>query len=111
MLRALEPLHPKLRNAPADLPFIFDERTLKNGLNFTFDTDLGDVDLLGEVGGVGFYKAVVSESTEKEIFGSLCRVLNLDALIRAKKFAGRKKDEAMILELEAIQEMQKKQSK
>lgn len=111
LVMALSPLHPKLRNAPSDLPFIFDERTLKNGLNFTFETGLGDIDLLGEVGGIGFYQAVASVSSEKEVFGITCRLLNLEALIKSKKFAGRKKDEMMILELEAIQELLEKKRK
>jgi hypothetical protein len=109
IIQALTPLHPKLRNAPEDLPFIFDERSLKNGLNFTFKTDLGDLDLLGEVGGIGFYPKVFSQSTEKEVFGLKCRVLNLDALILSKKFAGRKKDEPVIYELEAIKELQERE--
>ncbi len=110
LVEALELLHPKLRNAPADLPFVFDERTLKNGLNFTFDTDLGDLDLLGEVGGIGYYKEVLLRSTELTVFGLTCRVLTIDAIIESKKFAGRKKDEAMILELEAIRELQQQRT-
>lgn len=53
LVRALAPTHPRLRGAPPDLPFIFDERTLKTGLNFTLVTDVGEIDLLGEVTGVG----------------------------------------------------------
>lgn len=37
-----------------------------------------------------------------------CRVLGLDALILSKKFAGRKKDETVIHELEAIKELQER---
>jgi integrase len=35
------------------LPFRFDEENLKRGLSFTLSTELGDLDLLGEVTGIG----------------------------------------------------------
>ena len=53
LAQALVPYHPRLRGAPTDLPFCFDEETLKGGLNFTLTTDVGDIDLMGEVAGVG----------------------------------------------------------
>jgi len=40
---ALLPYHPRLRGAPEGLPFMFDEETIRRGLNFTLSTDLGDV--------------------------------------------------------------------
>ncbi|MBI3195718.1 MAG: hypothetical protein HYZ34_14815 [Ignavibacteriae bacterium] len=101
----LLPLNPKLRNAPEDLPFTLDAPTLKAGLNFTLETTLGKIDLLGEVGGVGFYKEVKTHSKEIRVDNFSVWVLNLDALIKSKKFAGRKKDEPVIVELEAIKEM------
>jgi hypothetical protein len=50
---ALRPYSPYLRGAPPGLPFSWDERTLKNGLNFTRDTSLGWIDVLGEIVGGG----------------------------------------------------------
>lgn len=111
LVDALRPLQPILRGAPADVPFIFDERTIKSGLNFTFDTSLGELDIHGEVQGIGFYEALAAESSEEKVFGVKCRVLNIEALIKSKRFAGRKKDEPVILELEAIQEMLERQEK
>jgi len=49
LCRALQPFHPRLRGAPKDLPFRLDAKTIAAGLNFTLVTDLGDIDLLGEV--------------------------------------------------------------
>src|SRR4051812_42141544 len=46
---ALRPHEPYLRGAPPGLPFLWDARTLKSGLNFTLRTKLGDIDLLGEI--------------------------------------------------------------
>lgn len=55
LVDALKPHSPYLRGAPPGLPFTFDERTVRNGLNFTLTTSLGDLDLLGEVAGGGTY--------------------------------------------------------
>ena len=108
LTRALQPLSPTLRGAPKDLTFRVDEATLKAGLNFTFETKLGDIDILGEVGGVGFFTDVKRESSEVKMYGLKINILNIAAMIKSKKFAGRKKDEEMILQLEAIEEMLKK---
>src|SRR6185312_3004148 len=62
LAKALQSVHARLRNAPEGLPFILDAETLKRGLNFTFATDIGDLDLLGEVRGVGQYEAVLAGS-------------------------------------------------
>lgn len=103
-LRALQPLHPRLRGAPEDLPFRFDEETLKRGLNFTLTTDFGDIDLLGEVAGIGTYAAVCAASMPVELFGRTFAVLTLDALIASKRAAGRPKDLQVLPELEALRE-------
>ena len=44
---ALAPTHPYLRGAPPGPPFTWDERTLRNALNFTLQTSAGALDLLG----------------------------------------------------------------
>src|SRR5205807_804268 len=59
LVAALAPLHPYLRGAPPGLSFRFDIATVEAGLNFTLVTDLGDVDLLGEIAGIGNYEQVV----------------------------------------------------
>jgi hypothetical protein len=99
---ALEPLEPYLRGAPPGLPFRLDPATLKRGLNFTLTTSRGDLDLLGEVTGGGRYEDLVRESVELRVFGFGCRFLDLGALIRTKRSAGRPKDLEAIAELEAL---------
>ena len=49
---ALAPFHPRPRGFPDELPFVWDERTLRNGTVFTLRTDLGEIDLLAEVAGL-----------------------------------------------------------
>jgi len=95
---------PYPRGAPEGLPFRWDSETLARGLNFTLKTDLGDVDLLGEVTGGGGYEALLPHSQPVEIDGYTCRVITLPKLIAVKKAAGRSKDFEAIAELEALLE-------
>lgn len=104
LTRALSPFNPHLRGVPPGLPFRFDEETLRRGLNFTLTTDLGDIDLLGEIAGIGGYAEVLASSLPVELFGCLFKVLTLDALIASKKAAGRLKDLQVLPELEALRE-------
>jgi hypothetical protein len=99
---ALQSVRAKLRNAPPDLPFLLDAETLRHGLNFTFSTDIGSLDLLGEVRGVGFYNDVVVEAVSYELFGYPFPVIEINKLISAKRAAGRPKDMVAVAELEAL---------
>jgi len=105
IVSALSPFKPRLRGFPTDLPFVWDERTLQNGTNFTLKTKIGDIDLLGEVAGVGDYEAVKKESILTRLYGCDVRVLNLEGLINAKRAAGRVKDLLVLPELEALREV------
>lgn len=102
---ALAPLHPYMRGAPPDLPFRFDAPTILAGLNFTLTTSAGDIDVLGEVAGVGPYERCLALSDEKELYGFNVRVLSVDGLIAAKRAAGRVKDRLHLLELEELKKM------
>ena len=101
---AISPLHPRLRGAPSGLPFLWDVETLKRGLNFTLTTDWGELDLMGEIAGLGSYQQVLSASVLSRLWDLECRVLTLDALIAAKRAAGREKDLLVLKELEALRE-------
>jgi predicted nucleotidyltransferase len=108
LCEALASLHPTLRGAPPDLPFKFDVATVTTGLNFTLSTDLGDLDLLGEVAGLGEYTAVQAASETLPLYGLPMRVLTLEGLLTAKRAAARRKDEEAIVELEALLELRKR---
>lgn len=104
---ALETLSPQLRGAPSGLPFRFDPPTISRGMNFTLRTDLGDIDLFGEIPGGGGYKDLQGHTIEVTIFGLQCKSLDLPTLIRVKKAAGRARDLETVAELERIQEEEK----
>jgi predicted nucleotidyltransferase len=101
----LKKLHASVRDAPTDLPFILDDKTFAMSMNFTFQTDLGALDLIGDVPGLGTYDDVVKVSEPIDLYGFRIDVLSLNGLIQAKKSAGRPKDLALLKELEAIRVM------
>ena len=111
LAKALAPFHPVLRDAPANLPFKLDAATLRSGLNFTLSTDFGDLDLFGEVTGLGSYEEALKLSEELELFGIPCRVLTLEGLIKAKEASGRTKDLRLLPELKALREIRKSRKK
>jgi hypothetical protein len=95
---------PTLRGAPPELPFVLDVQSLRSGLNFTLSTTAGDLDLLGEVPGVGTFADVSKDAVEVELLGSRVHIMSLDALERSKRAAGRAKD---LLDLAEIRELRK----
>ncbi len=99
---ALEPYHPMLRGAPPDLPFKLDVRALQSGLNFTLTADSGDIDILGEVAGVGGYEQVSADAVSMDVYGQSVLVMSLGALEKAKRAAGRLKDLADLAEIREL---------
>jgi len=104
LVKALAPLKPYLREAPADLPFRWEETTLVRGLNFTLSTSLGPLDLFGQIILGGGYQELVSHTVLLQVFGVECRFLSLPRLIEVKRATGRPKDREVVAELEAILE-------
>jgi hypothetical protein len=107
MLRLAEALShhaPYLRGAPAGLPFQWDAETLRQGLNFTLTTGLGDLDLLGEIAGGGDYSRLLPFTRGVALDTGELRVLTLAKLIEVKRAAGRPKDLEAVAELEVLLE-------
>ena len=76
-----------------------------NGLNFTLTTSAGDIDLLGEVTGLGGYGDIALAAERIELHGASVRLLSLADLLRSKAAAGRAKD---LVDLEALRKLPKK---
>ena len=111
MAAALKELDVTLRGAPADLPFQIEAETLAAGSNFTFESKLGRVDILGDAAGMRSYQEVRADAKIEETFGFPVRVASLDDLIRMKRAAGRGKDVLMVEELTALAEDQRRAAK
>src|SRR6185436_6455924 len=92
LVNALKSMDARLRGAPENVPFILDERTLKMGDSFTFQTSTGSFDCLGVPAGTKGYDDLVSRSSEFPIEGMVIRFASLDDLIAMKRAAARSKD-------------------
>lgn len=92
------------RGAPAGLPFEWSVQTLRSGLNFTLQTNLGPIGLFGEVTGGGTYEELRDDMISVSVFGTTCRCLDLEMLIETKRAAGHPRDFEAIAELELIRD-------
>ena len=106
IVQAIGLFHPRLRDLPEGLKAPFDERSLAQGTNFTLVTDLGNLDLLGELSGVGGYREIIHDSKEFQFEDFKFRVASLDTIIRPKEAADRPKDRATLPELKALRGIQ-----
>jgi predicted nucleotidyltransferase len=101
---------PRLRDSPPGLEFSLDAQTIRHGCNFTLATNLGDLDLFGDVPGAGSYHKLLSHSSEVEAFGVQFKCVDLGTLIRIKEAAGRPKDLEAIAELRVLLQEQSNRS-
>lgn len=105
LAEALREIKPTLRNAPADLPFVIDERALSLGSNFTFSTAFGDLDLLGWVEPIGDYDSLLLRAERHTFGGHEYNVIALEDLIRIKEHIRRPKDQESLFQLRAIRDI------
>ncbi len=100
---ALEGTHPIHRMTTNRVPLQLAEGNCGRLKTLYLDTDIGQLDCLGNILGLGGFHAVEQQSETIEIDGQLCRILRIEALIAAKKAMGRPKDIETIQHLEVIQ--------
>ena len=99
---ALAPLNPKHRMTPKKLSFLTEPRSIQAINNLYLETDLGILDILTEVKGIGSFEELKKRATKIPLFGLTCNVISIDDLITAKKALGREKDKIAVRELEII---------
>lgn len=100
-VRDLNPVH---RMTPNKLPLEITRSSFPTLKNLYLQTDLGKLDCLGEIAGVGDFTAVLKQSVIGKFSYGEFRMLNIDALIAAKSAAGREKDVEAVRLLRAIKE-------
>lgn len=102
IITAFQDLNPRWFTRP-DLPVVTAVDSNLHGLkNMYLRTDLGKVDVLGEVPGVCTYDELLERCVETDFGGYRCRMIDLDTLIEAKRTANRPKDQLSIRYLQVI---------
>lgn len=89
---AVRDLHPIHRLAANKLPLELTSELCSRLKNLCLQTDLGILDCLGEVAGIGSYEEVLRRSVEGELPFGIFRFLTMDALMSAKQATGRDRD-------------------
>ncbi len=95
----------RVKGEPVDLPFQLDATALAFGSNFTFSTDVEDLDLLGYVEPIGTFEDLMSNHELYDLAGLQVKTIGLDDLIRVKEHISRPKDKASLAHLRAIKEV------
>jgi predicted nucleotidyltransferase len=98
----LREINPRIRMRPDKMRLPDDPARFTSLKNLYLDTDLGSIDFLGELTGVGGFEEVMKHSKVTDFGAFECRVLDLETLIIAKRAAGRPKDIRALPELEAL---------
>lgn len=104
----LSPFNPKHRMTPQKLSFLEFPQEPTSFNNLYVQCDLGVLDLLGELPGVGTFDEIKSRANDIVMEDLQIKVISIDDLIKSKKIVGRPKDHATILELNVIKEKLKK---
>lgn len=103
--KAFADLNPVHRSRP-DLPLQLSPEQCAGLKNLYLKTDLGIVDCLSEILGVGSFEEVLKHSVEVELPYGKCRIIDIEALIRAKEAMNRDHDRITVKYLKEIQKQQ-----
>lgn len=104
ILMALSGLTPRFRMTPDKRPVSANPDDYVGYKNLYLITDWGQLDILSEILGLGDHESVSRNAITVGLGGMSCRVLDLDALILAKKSLNRPRDRQAVVELEAIRD-------
>jgi hypothetical protein len=106
---AMKDLHPFHRLTANKLPLEMSRTAFDELKNLYLQTDLGKLDCLSEVAGVGNFAEVRARSVVASFSYGQFKFLNLEALIASKKAAGRERDLLAVRSLLAIKERNEQQ--
>ena len=101
---AVGDLHPVHRLTANRLPLEATRSAFGDFKNLYLQTDLGKLDCLSQVDGVGNFDETLRKSVAANFSYGEFRFLNLDALIASKQAVGRERDLLAIRQLRAIKE-------
>ena len=108
---AIKDVKPVHRMTPKRLKFKLSDTQSGSLKNLYLDTDIGQLDCLGSVAGLGDFNKVKEASRLVKVERTIFRVLDLDALIEAKKAMNRPRDREALIQLEKIKKSPPKKSR
>ena len=106
---AVKDLNPRHRLTANKLPLELTDELCDCLKNLYLTTDLGALDCLSEVAGIGNFARVLEQSVKKTMSYGEFRILDLDALITAKLAVSREKDLYAVKLLRAVKERKAQQ--
>jgi hypothetical protein len=109
--KALAGLHPVHRMTPGRKPLELTPENTVGLKNLYIDTDLGTLDCLGSVEGIGDFGQALKVSRKIETDGLMLNILTIDALIEAKEAMRRPRDRQAVIQLKAIREQMDRNNK
>ncbi|MEO5802486.1 MAG: hypothetical protein ABIR24_03085 [Verrucomicrobiota bacterium] len=101
---AFKDAHPIHRLTANRLPLELTDSLCGRLKNLYLKTDIGILDCLSEVAGLGDFEAVLKQSDLLQFPFGQCYVLKIDALIQAKQSVGRPHDLITVAQLNVIKE-------
>lgn len=107
--KAVSNLHAVHRMTPGRKRLDLTKESCKQFKNLYLDTDIGQLDCVSFIDGLGDYQKVRRTSELVKVRDTKLRVLSLDALIKAKKAMNRPRDKEALLQLKAIKKLKNKQ--
>jgi len=99
---AFRDLHPVHRQTPQRLSFLDTPDPGVPLKNVYLETDLGPLDVMSSITGVGGFDVLRKDAVAFELFGRQVYVISVKDLIKAKEALGRHKDLLVAHELKAI---------
>jgi len=100
--KAFRDLHPIHRLTPQRLSFIDNPDPGVPLHNAYLQTDLGPLDVLSSITGIGNFETLRKNAAPFDLFGRKVYVISIEDLIKAKEALGRHKDLLVAQELRAI---------
>jgi predicted nucleotidyltransferase len=100
--QTLADAHPRHRMTPQRLSFLEYPGAGQPVQNLYLETDIGVIDVLSSILGVGDFARLWSKAEKLEVAGRTYRVISLEDLIKAKEALGHERDVLAVKELRAI---------
>jgi acylphosphatase len=106
LFAAIKNANPVHRMSPNRPVLVLNSQNADKFKNLYLDTDIGQLNCLGEVQGIGNFDEVCKNAISVQVGGKNYQVLSLDALIKSKKSLNRPTDKQDVLQLQAIKQSQ-----